>query len=254
MIDIQTLLDRVAKTDYKDVIEDPEIGLHPNQSEFLVFLKPEIFMGERLFQEKRVQMINDLLETHGVTIDGMLIVGGKFIEEKGIMAAHYGFINQISNHASEIVTDGERAKMTELLGEDCSQTLILGGHEALKKFTTLNPESLDTLWFTKKSLKVKGGFYFQKYTYEGVTFLLVDGFHPQQLDYFTRPDRGLMMMLNDDTWVQEHLPSAFGRAVPKIHIFPIKWGIALIQPSEHVPGFLANESASKLTPCIDNGW
>jgi hypothetical protein len=177
MIDIQTLLDRVAKTDYKDVIEDPEIGLHPNQSEFLVFLKPEIFMGERLFQEKRVQMINDLLETHGVTIDGMLIVGGKFIEEKGIMAAHYGFINQISNHASEIVTDGERAKMTELLGEDCSQTLILGGHEALKKFTTLNPESLDTLWFTKKSLKVKGGFYFQKYTYEGVTFLLVDGFH-----------------------------------------------------------------------------
>lgn len=195
MIDIQTLLGRIETADYKDILIDPEIGQHPNQSEFLIFLKPEIFMGEKSYQEKRIGLINDKLEEFDVTVDGMIAVGGRFMEEKGMMASHYGLINQMSNNASTLVTTDDRKKMTELLGENCADIPVLGGHEALKRFPSFTPESLDEFWFTKQSLKVKSGFYFQKYAYEGITFLLVDAFHPYQLHYFTQSDRRTLLLV-----------------------------------------------------------
>jgi hypothetical protein len=195
MFDIKTLLAQVAATEYKSIIMDPEIGLHPNQNEFLIFLKPEIFMDSPEFQEKRIEFINGKLEEFGVTVEGAMIVGGKYIEEKGLMASHYGFINQVSNTASSLVTAEDRKKMTELLGEDCTNTMVLGGHEALRKFQDMTPKALDDFWFTKKSFKIKSGMYFQKYTYAGVDFLLVDGFHPQQLAYFTEPSRRVLLLV-----------------------------------------------------------
>lgn len=194
MFDSTQLVAQIAITDYKDIVEDPVFGVQ-DMNEFLVFLKPEIFMGDPAYQAKRIELISAKLEEYEVMVDGMVIVGGKFIEDKGIMSAHYGFINQISNGASHMVTATERAKMTELLGEDCSQFPIYGGHEALKQFADLNPQTLDTLWFTKKSLKIKGGFYFQKYTHADQDFLLVDGFHPAQLSYFTEPSHRVLLMV-----------------------------------------------------------
>ncbi len=194
MFDPAKLVAQVAKTDYKTIVQEPIFGT-PDANEFLIFLKPEIFMGDQSYHLKRVTMVASKLVEFGVSVDGVIIVGGKFILEKGIMAKHYGFINLVSNTASQMVTAADRAKMTELLGEDCSTIAIYGGHEALKQFPDMTPTTLDDFWFTKKSLKVKSGFYFQKYTYSGQDFLLVDGFHPHQLEYFTLPDRRVVLLV-----------------------------------------------------------
>lgn len=194
MFDPAKVVANVAKTDYKTIVQEPVFGT-PGSNEFLVFLKPEIFMGDQSYHLKRVTMVASKLEEYGVSVDGMIVVSGGFIQEKGIMAKHYGFINMVSNTASQMVTEADRAKMTELLGEDCSTIAIYGGHEALKQFPDMTPTALDDFWFTKKSLKVRGGFYFQKYTHAGQDFLLVDGFHPHQIEYFTLPDRRVVLMV-----------------------------------------------------------
>ncbi|MEI6326958.1 MAG: hypothetical protein WCO78_02435 [Candidatus Roizmanbacteria bacterium] len=194
MFDPAKLIEQAAKTDYKTIVQEPTVGT-PQTNEFLVFLKPEIFMGDQSHQLKRVTMIENKLKEFDVSVDGTIVVSGGFILEKGIMAKHYGFINAVSSTASQMVTVADRVKMTELLGQDCSKIAIYGGHEALKQFPDMTPKKLDDFWFTKKSLKVKSGLYFQKYTYAGQDFLLVDGFHPHQLEYFTLPDRRVVLLV-----------------------------------------------------------
>ncbi|MEO1257065.1 MAG: hypothetical protein AAFY41_19610, partial [Bacteroidota bacterium] len=62
-----------------------------------------------------------------------------------------------------------------------------------------NASSLDDLWFTKKSIKIRSGFYVQSYEVDGSEFILVNGFHPAQIQHFTgNEQKTLVMVVNSD--------------------------------------------------------
>jgi nucleoside diphosphate kinase len=196
MIDTSALVSRIKKTQLIDIIQSPVIGENTSESEFLIFLKPEMFMAPNdELNIQRVDVVLQELAAFDVRIDGMIAVNGRFIEEKQIMANHYGLINTMSNKASALVTPEDRKTMTKLLGEDCTTTTVLGGHEALKKFPQFTPQSLDEFWFTRKSLRVRSGYYFQKYEIDNQACLLVNAFHPYQLAYFTDPSHFVLLLV-----------------------------------------------------------
>ena len=119
------------------------------------------------------------------------------------MGRHYGYINLISRKASEQVNDEDRATMQDLLGLDSLDGYnIYGGHEFLKSHADFTPQSLEDLWATKKSLKLRSGFYLLSYQVGDEKFILINGFHPAQLAHFTEADRRIVLVLlhSDTDW------------------------------------------------------
>lgn len=172
------------------------------RNEMLMFLKPEcLFTGRENFISI-VKMIEKKMQQYDVSIDGAVIIKGNRLKELRIIDRHYGFINLMSREASKHLDDfGD--KIRDALGiENNREVEILGGNEFLKKYSQFDSETLNELWETKKSVKIRSGLYCELYEIEGKELVIVNGFHPAQLDYFTLPDRGIVIFLvqTDAEW------------------------------------------------------
>ncbi len=198
---IEQIVSQVKGNNGVTVLLPPTVGDTPKRNELVMFIKPEIFLVDQTAHiTAALEMIFSKLAAFGAHVDGVAIVGGQALEEKEIMNRHYGFINEMSRKASTLVNDADKKKIEELLGVSLATTKLYGGHEFLKAHPQYDAFSLDALWFTKKSLKVRSGFYVQTYEADGETFVLVNGFHPVQLAHFTDPThRILLLLIHSDT-------------------------------------------------------
>jgi hypothetical protein len=112
------------------------------------------------------------------------------------MNRHYGFINQLSRLASSILDDDDRHRIAAALGmTSIDQYTILGGHEYLAQYPAETDVDLHEFWFSKKSVKLRSGFYVQSYHKDGQGLILVNGFHPLQLGHYTNPTHKIVVIL-----------------------------------------------------------
>jgi len=208
MNDNMELCNKIAETvsscDSYSTIQPVKVGQSEYRNEFLLFVKPEIFMVEKAEPiKKTLELVFAKLNEFNVETNGMMIVGGKVLDQLEIMSSHYGFINRLSRSASKMLDRDDRTKMAEALGISLDGHEILGGHEYLIKYPNENALDLDQLWFSRKSIKLRSGFYFQAYKKGNENIILVNGFHPAQLSHFTEPShRILLIMAHSNTdWV-----------------------------------------------------
>lgn len=179
------------------VVQPVNVGQEALQNELLLFVKPEIFIVEHTAHvEAGLGLVFEKLAEFGAHVSGIAIVGGKVLEEAEIMNRHYGYINRLSRFASQMIDDADKRKIAEALDIASIDAFpALGGHEYLKRYPEDTPFTLDTLWFTKKSIKIRSGFYIQSYEKNGEPFILVNGFHPAQLAHFTDPSHRIVLVL-----------------------------------------------------------
>jgi hypothetical protein len=186
------------------ILQPVEIGRETHRNELLLFVKPEIFMvRDSAHMEAALDLVFTKLAEFGAVVSGVAVVGGKVLEEAEIMNRHYGYINRLSRFASQIVDAEDKQKIAEALGiPTLDDITIYGGHEYLKAHPGEDCFDLDTLWFTKKSIKIRSGFYVQRYQKDGEDFILVNGFHPAQLMHFTDPTHRIVLVLihSDTLW------------------------------------------------------
>lgn len=191
-----------ADTIHYKILQELEIGKEGWQNELLLFMKPELFMvSDPSDIEKSAALILNKLAEYQVKIDGIMIVGGNFLADQKIMDRHYGYINKLSKSASKFLADEDLAKVSAALGlRSLNGIDLLGGHEYMDKYPWETVEELDKVWFSKKSVKIRSGFYVQLYEKNGGSFVLVNGFHPAQLNHFTHPDhRTALFLLHSNT-------------------------------------------------------
>lgn len=180
-----------------EIIQPVNIGQETWQNELVLFIKPEIFLVKDSDKiENSINLVFEKLKQFDAHLDGILILGGKVMDKLEIMNRHYGFINKLSGSASKIISEDDQEKIKEVLNLDSLDNhYIFGGHEYLEEFTNENCFDLDTLWFTKKSIKIRSGFYIQSYEKQSQNIILVNGFHPAQLEHYTNPDHRILLML-----------------------------------------------------------
>lgn len=196
----------------KEIIKAIENALVRKESEFIIsnfefeqsfenqllfFFKPEcFFQGNTPELRNLVDMTLKKFIRFDVGISGILLVDGKRLEELSIMDRHYGFINKLSRESSKILSRKELIKVRDSLGiENISGYQVIGGHEFLKQHTGFNEESLNELWMTKKSIKLRSGFYLQEYDVNEKKIILINGFHPSQLRHYTNPLHKIFVLL-----------------------------------------------------------
>lgn len=174
-----------------------EVGAGGWINELVLFIKPELFMvGQQDAIRRSVALVFERLSAFDARVHGILVVGGKVLEEKEIMNRHYGYINRLSRQASSLLDADDRQKMASALGLPSLEGYpIYGGHEYLAHFPGETNTGLDELWFTKKSIKIRSGFYIQTYQKGGEKFILVNGFHPAQLFHFTDPTHRIVLFM-----------------------------------------------------------
>jgi hypothetical protein len=197
----QDLIAQMKSAKTAQILQPVQIGSSKHQNELVFFIKPELLDVE---DDSKIlnslNMIEEKLAAYQVEINGTVIMPGKVLADYQIMNRHYGFINQLSRKASEMVSDEIRQEMFEVLEmKDHGAYKILGGHEFLQIYP-VDVASLSEFWFGKGARKLRSGFYFIADTFQGDPILLVNGFHPAQLMHFTREDhRIILMLLHTDT-------------------------------------------------------
>ena len=195
------IIERIKNAEEAKIVQPVQVGQTDKENELVFFFKPELLEVE---DPQKLQNSLDLVEKKfsefNVKVSGAAIVPGIVLEEHEIMNRHYGFINQLSRMASEMVDEDIRQRLFEKLDVDNPERYqILGGHEFLVHFET-DIKSLSEVWFAQEAIKLRSGFYFIADTFHDQKIILVNGFHPSQLEHFTREDHRIyLMLLHSDT-------------------------------------------------------
>ena len=169
------------------------LGTPPEtQNQPLFFIKPECF-DAGVDSKAVLQAIFDAFSRFSVEVRGIITVTGGFLEKSSSMDRHYGFINRVSKALDEVLEPSEVNLIRDKLSVK-ADTAVLGGHQALQKYTKFSAKSLDQFWATKKSVKIRSGLYTESYDIDGENVVLVNGFHPFQLEHFTRSNARVVLM------------------------------------------------------------
>ena len=183
---------------------EADIALEPfrfetaKQNQMLFFIKPEVFLLE-INQAKEVcRFMLSHIDSFGIDVAGVYMLSSEHLKSKHIMDRHYGYINEISRTASHSISADDGRVLRHMCNAS-ADTPILGGHEVLERYSTLTPASLDRLWSTKASKKLRSGLYFEIFEIDGLRIIIANGFHPNQLDHFTADGRRIcLFLLNSD--------------------------------------------------------
>lgn len=183
------------QSDKSVLLEEPKFIEDISSQEFLIFLKPELFFGNSENVQNSLTLVMKKMMQFDVQMTGIAVVSAEDLEMHGVMSAHYGYINFISNNASKIETE-DKEKIAQMLGHTVdSLPQILGGHEILKKYPNWTAAELDKFWFTKKSMRLRGGFYFNEFNLDGTPTVMINAFHPAQIEHFTTSGRHIVMFV-----------------------------------------------------------
>ncbi len=157
-------------------------------NEFVVFSKPEL---GRLGDADLVavwDLFASSFAKHGVTVHDVSIVTGAQLESSGWMAHHYGVINQISTGGRAELTAGAEAALVEQYGDALDRAEVLGGHQFLDRYPEFSPFSLAMLFSNSSVGRLGPGTYAGQVAIDGVPVIILNGFHPRQLSFFTADD------------------------------------------------------------------
>ena len=201
MVFNKEIIHKIRSSEQARIVQPVHVGETVRENELVFFIKPELL--DVTDDEKMInsfELIEQKFKEFAVYIKGAVIVPGAILEEHGIMNRHYGFINQLSRKASSLVKSETRDKLFSVLGiEDNLNHKILGGHEFLETFDT-DIDTLSEIWFAQEANKLRSGFYFIEDTLDDSPFILINGFHPSQLQHYTREDHSIyLMLLHTDT-------------------------------------------------------
>lgn len=184
------------------VLSDFKLKTH-KKNQLVAFFKPETFLEKSPEQiEKIMTLAFKKLEEYQVQIDGAAVFPGQTLKQHSIMDRHYGVINTLSKNASKILTKEERDLVFSTLGITDPNTQILGGHEAFEVSGSNSTYEFDNYWLSSPSTKIKSGFYVRSMKIADKNTVVVNGFHPHQLEHYTGEARnlGVMLVSSDTAW------------------------------------------------------
>jgi len=198
------IIHEIKSAEEAKIIQPVQVGQTTRKNELVFFIKPELLDVEddgKILNS--LQLIKEKFIEFNVDVKGAAIIPGAVLDKFEIMNRHYGFINQLSRMASEMIDGDARSRIFDMLDqEDLEKHKILGGHEFLKTFDT-DVDTLSKIWFAQEANKLRSGFYFIEDTFQDQPIILVNGFHPSQLQHFTRKDHRIYLMLlhTDTDWM-----------------------------------------------------
>lgn len=180
------------------IIHPYEIEKHQqlNQHHLLLMLKPELTSIHKGVQLDRI--LDELflrLDNHDIEIGAVRVISSLYLKEKKIIEKQYGMLNKISkNGLSELSDTAKKMLFFKYPEFKQKEHFIYGGHQFLQKYEELTPYGLELLTRNMKVDKLGAGTYAIKAEVDGEQMLLLNSFHPCQIEWFTAPAKSIIVM------------------------------------------------------------
>src|SRR5918999_6521925 len=116
------------------------------------------------------------------------IMTGPELDRDGVMQQHYGVINQISRLGRPALIEAAEESLRTLLADAPKDTMVLGGHQFLERYADVSPFALAMLFANAAVSRLGPGTYAAPVRIDGATVVILNGFHPRQLSFFTADD------------------------------------------------------------------
>ena len=176
--------------------DDPPAG----RNHFVLFLKPEVLdVGDGVEVEAIINLVAAALKANGVRTGAVRVLNGQYLGRYHIMEEHYGVINRASRLGEKALSPATRAKLSE---EVSGIGRILGGHEFLEKFPHVSAFALNIIADTIGTKKIAAGKYYGVLNVEGERVVVLNPFHPEQVEHYTSPGRTIVVIecATDTDW------------------------------------------------------
>ncbi len=163
------------------------------KNQYLFFIKPEI--TQKISSVKIMNILDIIfskLDEYNFEINNVRLLGAKYMGDYDVIAQHYGVINQLSRNAFDNLSEASKQKFKEIYNQSASKDIILGSLEFLANYPDYTPESLNDIWKDTPNHKLGGGTYICKIQIGAKDVFIVNGFHPMQLDHFTKEGRSIV--------------------------------------------------------------
>ncbi len=173
------------------------------QNEFLFFVKPELTLeDESIKLEEIVKLIVEKIKAFNLSIKNIQLLPAGYLDEHGLIAKHYGVINKLSSDAKASLSEQAKETFKKAFGKSVEEANILGSLEFLKAYPSFSAEALDYLWQNSDFKKMAGGTYVARFSFDSEEVFIVNGFHPRQLEHFTKPGRSIVTftLVGDTDW------------------------------------------------------
>jgi Nucleoside diphosphate kinase. len=167
-----------------------------SQNQFAIFLKPETTaLQEGVKFEEILNCVLESLRKWKVQVGAIRILTPEYLVRHQIMDRHYGVINQISRHGYHAISERARALLNDNFADDLEPDAeILGGHQFLSRFPAFSAFALSTFSDNVEVKKLTGGTYCVRIKIDGRVFLVLNAFHPHQLERFTTGNKAIVVM------------------------------------------------------------
>ena len=164
--------------------ETPE----PAGGEFVIFSKPELGRLSTADLTAVWDLFAGAFAAYDVTVHRIKIMTGPELDQAGVMQRHYGVINQISRLGRPALTEAADQALSALLGDEGEDAVVLGGHQFLERYAEISPFALAMLFSNASVTRLGPGTYAAPVRMDGATVVILNGFHPRQLSFFTAAD------------------------------------------------------------------
>lgn len=160
----------------------------PSANEFVIFSKPELGRLTGADLDAVWDLFRDSFDTYAIAVHRVKILTGPELEAAGAMQQHYGVINQISRLGRSALTAAAERALQDQFGDTLESASVLGGHQFLERFTEFTPYALAMLFSNATVGRLGPGTYAAPVKLDGETVVVLNGFHPRQLSFFTAED------------------------------------------------------------------
>jgi hypothetical protein len=167
-----------------------QAGSAPESSgaEFVIFSKPELGRLSSSDLAAVWDLFASSFAAYDLTVHRIKIMTGPELDQAGLMQQHYGVINQISRLGRPALTEAAEKSLSGLLADAPEDTEVLGGHQFLERYPEISPFALAMLFSNAKVSRLGPGTYAAPVRIDGATVIILNGFHPRQLSFFTADD------------------------------------------------------------------
>jgi hypothetical protein len=175
-------------------LQPGEVFLH----EAIFFVKPEISATPGVQLSKILDLIGRKFQDFSVELCGLSVLGSSYLRKYNLIGQHYGVINSISQRGIAALTPAVLGDIKKFYAKEFEGgATMLGGHQFLEAYPFFSPRSLAVLWdaLGSTSRKFAPGTYGVAINVEAKPHIVLNGFHPHQLNHFNDDCRSIIVMV-----------------------------------------------------------
>lgn len=156
-------------------------------NQFLLFMKPEL-SAPGVDTAAVVQASFEQLEKWDIEVRSVTVWSGTYLRHSGVMQRHYETLNRASHEGLRSRHDRARARLNAAFPvARANPANVVGAHAFLQANREFSSLALETLARNLPIIKLGAGLYAMSVAVEGTEMVIINPFHPWQLEWLTRP-------------------------------------------------------------------